>query len=96
MGMGVAGLAVLGLGSLFLIIKQIFAPEASVDSHEMERTIEILTGFLWEQNLLLYLQELVVVFIPEKAADVNRFSRKSRNWVFLKTILEIQLRLRIM
>jgi K(+)-stimulated pyrophosphate-energized sodium pump len=36
MGMGVAGLAVLGLGSLFIILKQIFAPDAAVDSHEMD------------------------------------------------------------
>ncbi len=62
MGMGVAGLAVLGLGALFLIIKQIFAPEATVDSHEMERTIEILTGFSWVLNPSLFLQEWVVVF----------------------------------
>ena len=31
MGMGVAGLAVLGLGSLFIILKQIFAPDAAVE-----------------------------------------------------------------
>ncbi|MBW7913947.1 MAG: sodium/proton-translocating pyrophosphatase, partial [Taibaiella sp.] len=35
MGLGVAGLAVLGLGSLFIILKMIFAPEAGVDSEEM-------------------------------------------------------------
>jgi len=35
MGMGVAGLAVLGLGALYLIIKQIFAPNSPVDSHEL-------------------------------------------------------------
>ena len=55
MGMGVAGLAVLGLGSLYLIIKQIFAPNAPVDSHEMERTIEILTGFsLGAESIALF------------------------------------------
>src|SRR5580658_470985 len=32
MGLGVAGLAVLGLGGLFIILKMIFAPEAAVDS----------------------------------------------------------------
>src|SRR5690606_31437081 len=45
MGLGVAGLAVLGLGGLFLVLKAVFAPEAAVNSHEMIRTIEVLTGF---------------------------------------------------
>ncbi len=45
MGMGVAGLAVLGLGGLFIVLKQIFAPDAPVHSEEMVRTIEVLTGF---------------------------------------------------
>src|SRR5688572_29228576 len=45
MGLGVAGLAVLGLGGLFIILKMMFAPEASVNSEEMVKTIEVLTGF---------------------------------------------------
>ena len=45
MGMGVAGLAVLGLGTIFIVIRQIFAPGSGVDTHEMEKTIEIITGF---------------------------------------------------
>ena len=45
MGMGVAGLAVLGLGSLFIVLKMYFAADASVDSEEMQRAIEVLTGF---------------------------------------------------
>ena len=70
MGMGVAGLAVLGLGSLFLIIKQIFAPEANVDSHEMERAIEILTGFsLGAESIALFAR--VGGGIYTKAADVG-------------------------
>jgi len=70
MGMGVAGLAVLGLGSLFLIIKQIFAPDAPVDSHEMERTIEILTGFsLGAESIALFAR--VGGGIYTKAADVG-------------------------
>ncbi|AZB26140.1 sodium-translocating pyrophosphatase [Chryseobacterium bernardetii] len=70
MGMGVAGLAVLGLGALFLIIKQIFAPEATVDSHEMERTIEILTGFsLGAESIALFAR--VGGGIYTKAADVG-------------------------
>ena len=70
MGMGVAGLAVLGLGSLFLIIKQIFAPESSVDTVAMERTIEILTGFsLGAESIALFAR--VGGGIYTKAADVG-------------------------
>ena len=70
MGMGVAGLAVLGLGGLYLIIKQIFAPGAGVDSHEMERTIEILTGFsLGAESIALFAR--VGGGIYTKAADVG-------------------------
>src|ERR1700761_8152483 len=42
MGLGVAGLAVLGLSGLYIIIKMVFAPDAAVDSIEMQKTIEIL------------------------------------------------------
>ncbi|KFF10545.1 inorganic pyrophosphatase [Chryseobacterium soli] len=70
MGMGVAGLAVLGLGTLFLVIKQIFAPNATVDSLEMERTIEILTGFsLGAESIALFAR--VGGGIYTKAADVG-------------------------
>ncbi|KMQ68417.1 inorganic pyrophosphatase [Chryseobacterium sp. FH2] len=70
MGMGVAGLAVLGLGTLFLVIKQIFAPDSTVDSHEMERTIEILTGFsLGAESIALFAR--VGGGIYTKAADVG-------------------------
>ena len=70
MGMGVAGLAVLGLGALYLIIKQIFAPGSSVDSHEMEKTIEILTGFsLGAESIALFAR--VGGGIYTKAADVG-------------------------
>lgn len=70
MGMGVAGLAVLGLGGLYIIIKQIFAPGAGVDSHEMERTIEILTGFsLGAESIALFAR--VGGGIYTKAADVG-------------------------
>ncbi|KQR94706.1 inorganic pyrophosphatase [Chryseobacterium sp. Leaf180] len=70
MGMGVAGLAVLGLGSLFIIIKQIFAPDAAVNSEEMERTIEILTGFsLGAESIALFAR--VGGGIYTKAADVG-------------------------
>ena len=70
MGLGVAGLAVLGLGGLFIILKMIFAPDAPVDSHEMERTIEILTGFsLGAESIALFAR--VGGGIYTKAADVG-------------------------
>lgn len=70
MGMGVAGLAVLGLGALYIIIKQVFAPNSAVDSHEMERTIEILTGFsLGAESIALFAR--VGGGIYTKAADVG-------------------------
>lgn len=70
MGLGVAGLAVLGLGGLFIILKMMFAPDAAVDSHEMERTIEILTGFsLGAESIALFAR--VGGGIYTKAADVG-------------------------
>jgi K(+)-stimulated pyrophosphate-energized sodium pump len=70
MGMGVAGLAVLGLGSVFLILKMIFAKDAAVNSLEMERTIEILTGFsLGAESIALFAR--VGGGIYTKAADVG-------------------------
>src|SRR3989337_1038960 len=35
MGVGVAGLAVLGLGGLYIVLKQVFAPDAAINSDEM-------------------------------------------------------------
>ncbi len=70
MGLGVAGLAVLGLGSLFIILKMIFAPDAAVDSVEMARTIEVLTGFsLGAESIALFAR--VGGGIYTKAADVG-------------------------
>ena len=70
MGLGVAGLAVLGLGGLFIILKMVFAPHAAVDSVEMERTIEILTGFsLGAESIALFAR--VGGGIYTKAADVG-------------------------
>ncbi|KAA5533247.1 sodium-translocating pyrophosphatase [Taibaiella lutea] len=70
MGMGVAGLAVLGLGALFIVLKMIFANGAPVDSIEMERTIEILTGFsLGAESIALFAR--VGGGIYTKAADVG-------------------------
>lgn len=70
MGLGVAGLAVLGLGSLFIILKMIFAPDAAVNSEEMVKTIEVLTGFsLGAESIALFAR--VGGGIYTKAADVG-------------------------
>jgi K(+)-stimulated pyrophosphate-energized sodium pump len=70
MGLGVAGLAVLGLSGLFIILKTIFAPDAAVNSAEMIRTIEVLTGFsLGAESIALFAR--VGGGIYTKAADVG-------------------------
>ena len=70
MGLGVAGLAVLGLGGLFIVLKMMFAPNAAVNSEEMERTIEVLTGFsLGAESIALFAR--VGGGIYTKAADVG-------------------------
>ena len=70
MGMGVAGLAVLGLGGLYIILKMVFAPHSGVNTPEMERTIEILTGFsLGAESIALFAR--VGGGIYTKAADVG-------------------------
>ncbi len=70
MGLGVAGLAVLGLGGLFIVLKQIFAADAPVNSDEMIRTIEVLTGFsLGAESIALFAR--VGGGIYTKAADVG-------------------------
>ncbi|MCF8340590.1 MAG: sodium-translocating pyrophosphatase [Chitinophagaceae bacterium] len=68
MGLGVSGLAVLGLGSLFLIIKHFFSPDG--DAAGMLRTIEVLTGFsLGAESIALFAR--VGGGIYTKAADVG-------------------------
>ncbi|MBA2499307.1 MAG: sodium-translocating pyrophosphatase [Chitinophagaceae bacterium] len=70
MGLGVAGLAVFGLGGLYIVLKQIFAPEAGVNSAEMLQTIEVLTGFsLGAESIALFAR--VGGGIYTKAADVG-------------------------
>src|SRR5688572_10757253 len=70
MGLGVAGLAVLGLGGLFILLKSIFAPDAAVNSEEMVKTIEVLTGFsLGAESIALFAR--VGGGIYTKAADVG-------------------------
>ncbi|WP_217606688.1 sodium-translocating pyrophosphatase [Chitinophaga sp. GbtcB8] len=68
MGMGVAGLAVLGLGSLFIILKTYFG--AAANTPEMIKTIEVLTGFsLGAESIALFAR--VGGGIYTKAADVG-------------------------
>ncbi|HRE65068.1 MAG TPA: sodium-translocating pyrophosphatase [Ferruginibacter sp.] len=71
MGLGVAGLAVLGLGGLFIILVQVFAPGANVvHTIGMERAIEVLTGFsLGAESIALFAR--VGGGIYTKAADVG-------------------------
>jgi K(+)-stimulated pyrophosphate-energized sodium pump len=70
MGLGVSGLAVLGLSGLFILLKAIFAPDQAVDSEEMTRTIEVLTGFsLGAESIALFAR--VGGGIYTKAADVG-------------------------
>ena len=70
MGLGVAGLAVLGLGGLYIIFKMYFANGAPINSEEMFRTIEVLTGFsLGAESIALFAR--VGGGIYTKAADVG-------------------------
>lgn len=71
MGIGVAGLAVLGLGSLFIVFYQMFVPEgAAINGVEMKRAIEVLAGFsLGAESIALFAR--VGGGIYTKAADVG-------------------------
>jgi K(+)-stimulated pyrophosphate-energized sodium pump len=71
MGIGVAGLAILGLGSLFIVLIKIFVPEGSIVSGlEMKRAIEVLAGFsLGAESIALFAR--VGGGIYTKAADVG-------------------------
>ena len=70
MGMGVAGLAVLGLGGLFIILIKYFAPGALATSNDVTRAIEVLTGFsLGAESIALFAR--VGGGIYTKAADVG-------------------------
>jgi K(+)-stimulated pyrophosphate-energized sodium pump len=68
MGLGVSGLAVLGLGGLYIILKDYFYVNG--DPKEMLRTIEVLTGFsLGAESIALFAR--VGGGIYTKAADVG-------------------------
>ena len=70
MGMGVAGLAVIGLGGVFIVLLKVFAPGALANSHDVGRAIEILTGFsLGAESIALFAR--VGGGIYTKAADVG-------------------------
>ncbi len=72
MGMGVAGLAILGLGSLFLVFYQIFVAShnGTASGFDMERALEVLTGFsLGAESIALFAR--VGGGIYTKAADVG-------------------------
>lgn len=70
MGVGVAGMAVLGLGGLYIVLKNYFAPGAVLNSNEMIQTIEVLTGFsLGAESIALFAR--VGGGIYTKAADVG-------------------------
>lgn len=71
MGLGVAGLAVLGLGGLFIVFYQYFVPAgAAITGLEMKKAIEVLAGFsLGAESIALFAR--VGGGIYTKAADVG-------------------------
>ena len=70
MGMGVAGLAILGLGGLFIAFYQISAQGQALTSVEMKTAIEVLAGFsLGAESIALFAR--VGGGIYTKAADVG-------------------------
>jgi K(+)-stimulated pyrophosphate-energized sodium pump len=71
MGIGVAGLAILGLGGLFIVLVKFFVPEGSaVNGIDMKRAIEVLAGFsLGAESIALFAR--VGGGIYTKAADVG-------------------------
>jgi K(+)-stimulated pyrophosphate-energized sodium pump len=72
MGLGVAGLAVLGLGSLFILFYHLYVKSAGGDVNglEMEKALEVLAGFsLGAESIALFAR--VGGGIYTKAADVG-------------------------
>jgi K(+)-stimulated pyrophosphate-energized sodium pump len=72
MGMGVAGLAVLGLGALFIVFYQLFVVRlhGTASGPEMEKALEVLTGFsVGAESIALFAR--VGGGIYTKAADVG-------------------------
>ena len=70
MGLGVAGLAVIGLGSLFIVLIKLFAPDVMATDPAVTKAIEVLTGFsLGAESIALFAR--VGGGIYTKAADVG-------------------------
>lgn len=74
MGLGVAGLAILGLGSLFIVLYAVFVGNMSPDNvafkHNLEKALEVLMGFsLGAESIALFAR--VGGGIYTKAADVG-------------------------
>jgi K(+)-stimulated pyrophosphate-energized sodium pump len=70
MGLGVAGLAVMGLGSLFIVFYHMYATEGSATGPGMLKAIEVLAGFsLGAESIALFAR--VGGGIYTKAADVG-------------------------
>jgi len=71
MGFGVAGLAILGLGSLFIVLYHTFVhPGTAASAEELKKTIEVLAGFsLGAESIALFAR--VGGGIYTKAADVG-------------------------
>ena len=71
MGFGVAGLAILGLGGLFIVLYHTFVhPGTAESSAELKKTIEVLAGFsLGAESIALFAR--VGGGIYTKAADVG-------------------------
>lgn len=71
MGLGVAGLAVLGLSTLFIVFYYLFVPAGSqINGIEMKKVIEVLAGFsLGAESIALFAR--VGGGIYTKAADVG-------------------------
>ena len=70
MGLGVAGLAVIGLGSLFIVLIKLFAPDVMATDPAVTKAIEVLTGFsLGAESIALFAR--VGGGLYTKAADVG-------------------------
>lgn len=94
MGLGVAGLAVFGLGGLFIVFYFLFANGAAANSHEMLKAIEVLTGFsLGAESIALFAR--VGGGIYTKVADVGADLVGKWRLVFRKTMFAIRLPLQI-
>jgi len=70
MGLGVAGLAILGLGGLFIVVLSMFGPDSGIENGSYIYAIEVLVGFsLGAESIALFAR--VGGGIYTKAADVG-------------------------